>query len=249
MSDTLVPLRRRMERQKKIPRTLVPEERLKHTLDDVRTGGALEYDGQIFLVARETQYKGLVTFREFTLEEVESGDFYSLEFALLDEWDIVFWEDTDVMISQVEFGGFARGVAIDNTRVRSFLEDCKERDDGFVLYGGEKYSYTQSSEGDWVGEKNPQAAKFTRYRSYTFGDEAEAFLVAFSVWEVSSGENEITVSYGRALTPENVVVLALGENSNDTKKSNPNTSKTSEQSKTSKSSSKKKRRKIVSQGD
>ncbi|MCH6559260.1 hypothetical protein IH799_02770, partial [candidate division KSB1 bacterium] len=214
MSEALLPLRRRMERQKKIPRTLPPEERLKQTLDDVRPGGALEYADQIFLVTRETQYKGLVTFREFTLEEVESGDFYSLEFALLDEWDIVFWEDTDVVISQVEFGGFARGVAIDTTRVRSFLEDCKERDDGFVLYDGTKYSYTQSSEGDWVGEKNPQAAKFTRYRSYTFGDEAEAFLVAFSVWEVSSGENEITVSYGRALIPENVVVLALGENSN-----------------------------------
>ncbi len=231
MSEALLPLRRRMERQKKIPRTLPPEERLKQTLDDVRPGGALQYADQIFLVTRETQYKGLVTFREFTLEEVESGDLYSLEFALLDEWDIVFWEDTDVVISQVEFGGFARGVAIDATRVRSFLEDCKERDDGFVLYGGKKYSYTQSSEGDWVGEKNPQAAKFTRYRSYTFGDEAEAFLVAFSVWEVSSGENEITVSYGRALIPENVVVLALGENSNDTKKSNPNTSKASEQSK------------------
>ncbi len=249
MSEALLPLRRRMERQKKIPRTLPPEERLKQTLDDVRPGGALEYADQIFLVTRETQYKGLVTFREFTLEEVESGDLYSLEFALLDEWDIVFWEDTDVMISQVEFGGFARGVAIDNTRVRSFLEDCQERDDGFVRYGGKKYSYTQSSEGDWVGEKNPQAAKFTRYRSYTFVDEAEVFLVAFSVWEVSSGENEITVSYGRALTPENVVVLALGENSNDAKKSNPNTSKASEQSKTTKSSSKKRRRKTVSQGD
>ena len=246
MSDILVPLRRRMERQKKIPRTLVPEERLKHTLDDVRTGGALEYEGQIFLVTRETQYKGLVTFREFTLEGVESGDLYSLEFALLDEWDIVFWEDTDVVISQVEFGGFARGVAIDNTRVRSFLEDCKERDDGFVLYAGDKYSYTQSSEGEWVGEKNPQAAKFTRYCSYTFVDEAEAFLVAFSVWEVSSGENEITVSYGRALSPEDVVVLAPGENSDGAGKSKPSTLKASEKSKTMR---KKKRRKTVNQGD
>ena len=246
MSDTLVPLRRRMDRQKKIPRTLVPEERLKHTLDNVRPGGALKYDGKIFLVARETQYKGLVTFREFTLEEVESGDLYSLEFALLDEWDIVFWEDTDVVISQVEFGGFARGVAIDSTRVRSFLEDCKERDDGFVLYDGTKYSYTQSSEGDWVGEKNPQAAKFTRYRSYTFVDEAEVFLVAFSVWEVSSGENEITVSYGRVLTPEEVVVLALGENANGAEKSTPASSKASGKSKTSR---KKKRRKTGGQGD
>ena len=246
MSEALSLLRRRMERQKKIPRTLPPEERLKQTLDDVRPGGALEYADQIFLVTRETQYKGLVTFREFTLEEVETGDFYSLEFALLDKWDIVFWEDTDVVISQVEFGGFARGVAIDTTRVRIFLEDCKERDDGFVLYGGKKYDYTESSVGDWVGEKNPQAAKFTRYRSYTFIDEAEACLVAFSVWEVSSGENEITVSYGRALTPEDVVVLALGENSNDAQKSNPKTSKASKQSETSR---KKKRGKTVGQGD
>ena len=246
MSEALSLLRRRMERQKKIPRTLPPEERLKQTLDDVRPGGALEYADQIFLVTRETQYKGLVTFREFTLEEVESGDFYSLEFALLDKWDIVFWEDTDVVISQVEFGGFARGVAIDTTRVRIFLEDCKERDDGFVLYGGKKYDYTESSAGDWVGEKNPQAAKFTRYRSYTFIDEAEACLVAFSVWEVSSGENEITVSYGCALTPEDVVVLALGENSNDAQKSNPKTSKASKQSETSR---KKKRGKTVGQGD
>ncbi len=245
MSDILVPLRRRMERQKKIPRTLVPEERLKHTLDDVRTGGALEYDGQIFLVARETQYKGLVTYREFTLEEVETGDFYNLEFALLDEWDIVFWQDTDVVISQVEFGGFARGVAIDSTRVRSFLEDCKERDDGFVLYDETKYSYTESSEGEWVGEKNPQLAKFTRYRSYTFVDEAEVFLVAFSVWEVSSGENEISVSYGRALTPEDVVVLAPSENSDGAGKSKPSASKAREKTKTS---PKKKRRKTAGQG-
>ena len=239
MSEALLPLRRRMERQKKIPRTLVPEERLKQTLDDVRTGGALEYDGQIFLVARETQYKGLVTYREFTLEEVETGDFYNLEFALLDEWDIVFWQDTDVVISQVEFGGFARGVPIDSTRARSFLEDCKERDDGFVVFDGTKYSYTESSEGEWVGEKNPQLVKFTRYRSYTFVDETEVFLVAFSVWEVSSGENEISVSYGRVLTPEDVVVLAPGENSDGAGKSKPSTTKASEKSKTS---PKKKRR-------
>lgn len=244
MSEALLPLRRRMARQKKIPRTLPPEDRLKQTLDDVKPGGALEYADQLFLVTRETQYKGLVTYREFTLEEIETGDFYSLEFALLDEWDIVFWEDTDVVISQVEFGGFARGVAIDSTRVRSFLEDCKERDDGFVLYDGTKYFYTESSEGEWVGEKNPQLEKFTRYRSYTFVDEAEVLLVAFSVWEVSSGENEISVSYGRALTPEDVVVLAPGENSDGAGKSKPGASKASEKSKTGR---KKKRSKTVGQ--
>ncbi len=191
---------------------LLSRERYKYTIQDVRKGGYISFNGQNFLVVSVSKYLDV----KWTLFKKRKKDYFVTELELFSlktgETSYIEWEFDDkleIYLTTKEIK--LRELTFNGQKIKkNILEDISEEEEGDIEFSGETYSYVEDD--TWAGLyfRDASVKEGIPVRFYEFESKKGTSLTV-EVWyeEVGDDRPEREAFLSSELSSNKIEILQL----------------------------------------